>query len=281
MLTSQGNMYAGLGSVAAAALLSIPFGFGIGSLPLIAFAAGELIASMFIPDLITFQDSVDKKFRVSSRENSKKRLLEEIQVRVNKKGMFDQTFKTWSRMTDRVNALYRHAADTSTNLPLIEIEKLDDATIEFLCIWLARLVIEDRAESINMKDIQERIAGIDRELTAARSGVDVRQLQKARAEYVAMVERYRRMLSRKTAIDAALLSMPDQLEEIFQTIMTTPLAEGIGSRLEESIEKLRLQEDIDAELSEDLEAALPGVIIPSQRTAANGRQIVRSRVAQQ
>ena len=45
MLASQGNLYAGLSSMAAAALLSIPFGFGIAALPLIAFAAGELIAA--------------------------------------------------------------------------------------------------------------------------------------------------------------------------------------------------------------------------------------------
>ena len=33
VLTSQANLYAFLGSLAAAALLSIPFGFGIGAVP--------------------------------------------------------------------------------------------------------------------------------------------------------------------------------------------------------------------------------------------------------
>jgi hypothetical protein len=54
-LTSQTNVYAFLASTGAAAVLSIPFGFGIGAVPLIAFAAGDIIASMFIPSLpITF-----------------------------------------------------------------------------------------------------------------------------------------------------------------------------------------------------------------------------------
>jgi len=272
MLTSQGNLYAGLGSMAAAALLSIPFGFGFGALPLIAFAAGEFIAAMYIPASITFRDAVDRRFRAKNRASSRSRLLDEIQARDKKRTAFEQTLRTWRRMSDRVESLYRHAAETRTSLPIIEIERLDDATIEYLCIWLARLVMEDRAESINLKEIEQRVAMINRELEAARPGVDVRQLQKAKAEYFALVERHNRMMSRKTAIEAAMLSMPDQLEEIYQTIMTTPASEDVGSRLEDSIEKLRLQEDIEAELSGELEAALPGMVSPLQRSAAINQQ---------
>ena len=273
MLTSQGNMYAGLGSLAAAALLSIPFGFGIGALPLIAFAAGEFIASMYVPGTLTFRDAVDRRFRARNREATRRRLLEEIQTRDKKRFAFEQTLATWRRMCERVESLYRHAADTRTNLPIVEIERLEDATIEYLCIWLARLVMEDRAESVNLKEIEQRVAQIDRELDAAKPGVDARQLRKARAEYLALAERHNRMLSRKTAIEAALLSMPDQMEEIYQTIMTTPATEDVGSRLEDSIEKLRLQEDIEAELSGEIEAALPGMVSPLQRTAAKHPKI--------
>jgi len=84
------------------------------------------------------------------------------------------------------------------------------------------------------------------------------------------------MMSRKTAIEAAMLSMPDQMEEIYQTIMTTPASEDIGSRLEDSIEKLRLQEDIEAELSGELEAALPGMVPTLQRTVAKNQQMAKT-----
>ena len=266
MLASQGNMYAGLGSMAVSALLSIPFGFGIGAIPLIAFAAGEFIAAMYVPGSIKFRDVVDRRFRAKNRDATRKRLLDEIQARDREKTAFEQTLKTWLRMSERVDSLYKHAADTR-NLPIMEIERLDDATIEYLCLWLAGLVMEDRAESVDLKEIEQRVAMIDRESDAARPGVDTRQLRKARAEYVALIERHNRMLSRKTAIDAAMLSMPDQLEEIYQTIMTTPATEDVGSRLEDSIENLRLQEDIEAELSGELSPLLTGVISPLQRTA--------------
>jgi hypothetical protein len=38
------------------------------------------------------------------------------------------------------------------------------------------------------------------------------------------------MLSRKTALEAAMLSMPDQMEEIYQTIVSAALAE-LGVKL--------------------------------------------------
>jgi hypothetical protein len=60
-----------------------------------------------------------------------------------------------------------------------------------------------------------------------------------------------------------MLSMPDQLDEIYQTIMTLPVSEDVGTRLEEAIGKLRLQEDIEADLASDLADALPGVAMPT------------------
>ncbi len=265
MLTSQGNLYAALGSLAAAALLSIPFGFGIGALPLIGFAAGEAIAAIYLPGSITFRDMADRKFRARNRETTRKRLIEEIQARVKKQTVFDQTYKIWLKMRNRVDSLYRHAEDTKTSISVQEVDRLHDTTIEYLYIWLAKLVIEDRAESVSPREIEQRVSQIDREISAARQGVDLRQLHKARAEYVALVERHNRMLSRKTAIEATMLSMPDQLEELYQSIITNPTASGFGSKLDELSEKLRLQEDIEAELSGEIEAALPGVTFSMQR----------------
>lgn len=279
MLTSQGNLYAALGSLAAGALLSIPFGFGVGVLPLIAFAAGETIAAMYLPGSLTFRERADRKFRTQNREITRKRLLEEIQARVKKQTAFDQPFKVWLRMRDRVDSLYRHAEDTKTMVSVQEVERLHDTTIEYLYIWLAKLVIEDRAESINLRDIEQRVSVIDREIAAARPGVDIRQLQKARAEYGSLVERHNRMLSRKTAIEAAMLSIPDQLEELYQSIITNPTSAGFGSKLDELTDKMRLQEDIEAELSGEIEAALPGVTFSMQHAYPDTAQMASKATA--
>ena len=262
LLVSQGNLYAGLGSLAAATVLSIPFGFGIGAIPLVAFAAGEIIAALYVPSSLTFREDVDQKWRARERGTTQRRLLSEINARAQRAKFFQQTMNAYSRMSDRVASLYSRAEDSQTSLSPRDVERLDDAVTEFLYIWLASLVMDERGEAINPLDVESRITALDQEMASPKPGADLRQLKKARAEYVAILERHHRMVSRKRALDAAMLSMPDQLEEIYQTIMTTPLAEDVGSRLDDSIAKLRLQEDIEAELAGDMAEAVPGMSLP-------------------
>jgi hypothetical protein len=266
LLTSQGNLNAGLGTLATAAVLSIPFGFGIGAIPLVAFAAGEIIAALYVPSSIKFRDDVDRKWRSRDRVATRQRLLAEIDARARHTSVFQQTMNAYSRMSSRVASLYSRAGDRQTRLSLRDVERLDDATIEYLYMLLASLVMDERGDSIKPREIEDRIAFLEKEIASPKPGADLRQLQKARAEYAAILERHNRMVSRKRALDAAMLSMPDQLEEIYQTIMTTPLAEEVGSWLEESIAKLRLQEDIEAELAGDMAEAVPGMAAPLHRS---------------
>ena len=280
MLTSQGNLYALLGSTALGVVLSIPFGFGVGAIPLIAFAAGEIIAAMYLPSSIAFRDRVDRKLRRQARLAARKQLLQEIESRCAKGAIsFQQLSRTYTRMSERIAALYSHAESGSKRLSLQDVERLEDAGTDYLCVWLAVLVMEDRAEQIDLADIEARIDAIDRELKSPRPGSDMRQLQKARAEYVAIIERYHRMSSRKRALEAAMLSMPDQMEEIYQTIMTTSATEDVGSRLGDAIAKLRLQEDIEAELAEgssfvsEPDNVVPGIIAQASRSAARKPQL--------
>ncbi|MFZ4535131.1 hypothetical protein [Propionivibrio sp.] len=277
MLTSQGNLYALLGSTAVGVVLSIPFGFGVGAIPLIAFAAGEIIAAMYLPSSISFRDRVDRKLRRQGRVAARNQLLQEIEARCTKRdNSFQQLTRVYTRMSERIAALYAHADSSSNRLSLQDVEKLEDAGLDYLRVWLAVLVMEDRATQINLSDIEERIAGLDRELKSPRPGSDLRQLQKARAEYVAIIERYHRMTSRKRALEAAMLSMPDQMEEIYQTIMTTSDTEDVGSRLDDAIAKLRLQEDIEAELAGEIngfDRIMPGIVAQASRPGAKKPQL--------
>lgn len=273
MLGSQTNLYAGLGSLATAALLSIPFGFGIGAIPLIVFAAGELIAAMYVPALPTFRQQVDRRHRAATRDAARTSLLAEIEGRTKRRGAFPQNLQTYLRLAERVTSLYRHAEARPGQLSTSDVERLDDASIEYLCMWLALLTMDERASAINMYDIEERITALDREAKTPAPGTDLRQLQKARADYLAILERHRRMGSRKRALEAAMLSMPDQVEEIYQTIMTTPATEDGGIKLEDALAKLRLQEDIEAELAGDLAEAVPGIVSPLSQASPRPRRL--------
>jgi hypothetical protein len=274
VLTSQTNLYAFLGSLAVGAVLSIPFGFGVGAVPLIVFAAGDILAALHIPSLPTFREKVDRCWRARARQASREQLMMEIQKRSGKRTLPSANLRTYQRMYERVQSLYQRADTGQGRLAYRDVEQLDDVTLEYLALWLALLVMDDRAESVNPREVELKVAALEREVAAPRPGTDLRQLQKARADYAAVIERHNRMLSRRRALEAAMLSMPDQLDEIYQTIMTLPVTEDVGTRLEEAIGKLRLQEDIEADLAGDLADAVPGVAMPAPAAAARQRRLV-------
>jgi hypothetical protein len=273
MLTSQGNVYALLGSLATGLVLSIPFGFGLGAIPLVVFGAGEAIAAMFIPSSATFRANVDRKYREKAREAMRAHLEEEIRKRVGNRNASRGSMAAYTRMLERVASLYTIAEDSRTQLSLRDVERLDDATLDYLSVWLAILVIDDRSAAVDLRDIERRLEAIDRDLREAKTGVDAKQLQKARTEYAALVSRHRRMLSRRTALEAAMVSMPDQMEEIYQTVVTAPTSSDVGSRLEDAIARLRLEEDVEAELAGELGDSVPDFSVRLQQRQGETRKL--------
>ena len=65
------------------------------------------------------------------------------------------------------------------------------------------------------------------------------------------------LVGKTVAIDAALASMPDKIEEIYQMVIAAPYSKGMGGRLEDSLSRLRLAEELEQELSFDLSDTLP------------------------
>lgn len=271
-LTSQGNVYAALGSAAAAAVLSIPFGFGIGALPLIAFVAGEVIAGMFIPASLTFRAKVDRRYRQRAREAARTHLEQELYHHARNDKDFERTMATYERMQQRIASLYTLAADAGNQLSERDVDKLNDSSLDFLYAKLALAVIDTRAAAIDLADIDRRIKAVDRELAAPAAGSDIKQLQKARADYLSLTARHRRMTSRKVALEAAVLSMPDQMEEIYQMIVAAPRSQELGQRLSEAVGNLRLREEIEGEIANDLQEAIPGLVVPIHGTSSTANR---------
>jgi hypothetical protein len=88
-------------------------------------------------------------------------------------------------MYERVQSLYQRAESGHGRLAYRDVEQLDDVTLEYLALWLALLVMDDRAESVNLREVEQQVAALDGNLAAPRPGTDLRQLQKARADYLA------------------------------------------------------------------------------------------------
>ncbi len=259
MLFSPGNIYAVLSGLGASVMVSIPYGLEAGLVPLIALVAGEAVAALFIPYSESFREKVDERHRREKRETERAHLLSEIERRKDMLKNAYGSFSSYQRMVARVASIYRVAQDSRTQISMRDAERLDDATLDYLRMWLASMVTEERTRAISAKDIEARMAAIEQELDKAKPGSDLTQLQKARGEYLSLLTRHRRMASRKAAIEAAMLSMPDQMDEIYQAIVTAPTATETGTRLADAIARLGLEQDLEIELEGALRDTLPEI----------------------
>lgn len=257
MLLSPGNVYAVLGMLAASVAVSIPYGLEAGLVPLIALAAGEAVAALFVPFSPGFREKIDQRNRNKTREAEREHLLSEIERRKDMMKTAYASFSGYQRMIGRVKSIYRIAEDSHTSVTLQDAEKLDDTTIDYLRMWLAVTVIDERSRAISVKDVEARLAMIEQELDKAKPGTDQTQLNKARNEYLSILTRHRRLASRKAAIEAAMLSMPDQMDELYQAIVTAPTASDTGSKMADAIARFSFDDDLESELEGAMREALP------------------------
>ncbi|MCL1962077.1 MAG: hypothetical protein FWG56_09970 [Desulfovibrionaceae bacterium] len=271
MLTSQANLHVVLGAGALAALAAFPFGLVGAALPLLVLGVGEVIAGLVVPDLPSFRAKVDQDKRRVRRDDVRKTLLTEltrrIPVEVSASGLSSsrsQPLETadrlrmaaYNRMIEQIRALSSVARDGDSPLGEPEIERLHEAAIDFLSLWMARLVIKEREGASDLQDIRRKLAQIEQSLPNADRAT-VAQLRRAQTEYQGILDRHGALVGKTVAIDAALASMPDKIEEIYQMLIAAPYSKGIGDRLEDSLSRLRLADELEQELSLDLSNTLP------------------------
>jgi hypothetical protein len=303
MLTSQTNLHAVLGMGAVAALAAIPFGLVGAALPLLALGAGEVIAGLVVPDLPTFRARVDQASRRARRDEVRATLLSELVRRIpleirgaslmpsrapegstrrSEAPSLDaanrQRMVAFNRMGEQIQALSGVAQDRDSSLGAPEIERLHDAALDYLSLWLARLQIDEREGASDLRDIRDKLAQIERSLPDADRATAA-QLRRAQIEYQGILDRRGALAGKTVAIDAALAAMPDKIEEIYQMVIAAPYSKGMGDRLEDSLSRLRLADELEQELSLNLSDTLPSGVAfsrasdagPGAPLAGNGR----------
>ena len=130
--------------------------------------------------------------------------------------------------------------------------------------------------------VVNRIAAIQTQLQ--RPGLpddEQRQLRSALLEYTEVMNRSRRLAVRRSALEATLISMPDKMEEVYQLVITSPYSTDMGSKLEESLSRLRIAEEVAAEFDDvpTLSAQLlelPPLKAANATAAAGGKAARRS-----
>ena len=255
MITSPTSLYGLLGTLTVAAMLSIPLGVGIAAIPVLFFGAIQAVAALFIPSSPVFQAKVQKRRRSERRENSRSHLVEEIERRDSSgEGQFH--WRAYHRMRERVESLTQIAHNRQTAMSERDVERLDDATVDYLGLWLAWLVMAERWQNVDEDGIAKRIDAIDRQIEKLDDSMERRRLEKARADLERILSRRKTLWGRATEVEAKMLAMTDTLEEVYQRVITNPNSDDATTQLQEAVERMKVEEEIDMAVDAELDSLL-------------------------
>lgn len=276
-IQSPRNVGGVLAGLAASILVSFPYGLEGAVLPLLATLACEFVACMFVPDMASFRAWSNAKRAREQRAEAEERAFSEIKRRFdilyraqqNNAGnesksndrrqdlaqRFTRLRANYASIVEQVDSLLRQATERPGVLGRDDVERISNVPLEFLGLHLSMLVMEERASSTNLVDINRKLGVIQQQISQPDAGSDLRALTRARDEYEGLISRHQRMVSKRTAIEAALVALPDQLAEIYQVVMSEA-TDSDNSRLTDAIANLRLRQDIELELNDEISGAI-------------------------
>lgn len=249
MLTSQTSLHGFLGALATGTLLAFPYGFGVAAIPVLCFTAALGIAAMFVPNSARFRHKIDRAKRAERRAEARAHLIDEIRWRAPE----DPLWELYDGLCQRVASLHRMARGREGGLNGGDLERLDDATVDFLGLWLGRLTMTERLETLNERTLREKLGSITAQIEKNGEPANRKHLQQARADIERILTRRERLVARQAAVEAAQLSLADTFDEVYQGVMTNPTGGDIGRQLQEAVERLHIEEDLDLGVEEDLD----------------------------
>jgi hypothetical protein len=253
LLMSQASLYGFLGALATGTLLAIPYGFKIAAIPVLCYLAALANAALFVPSSARFRHQVDQRKRAERRAEARAHLIEEIRGRVRQ----DPLWELYEGLCQRVESLKRMARSRKGSLSGADLERLDDATVDFLGLWLGRLTMAERLETLNERALREKLRSLGAQIERIGDPANRKHLQQAKSDIERILARRERLVARQAAVEAAQLSLADTFEEVYQAVMTNATGGDIGRQLQEAVERLHIEEDLDLGVEADLEAGTP------------------------
>ena len=242
-LRHPANRNAMLGAALLAVAASFPLGLsGVALVGILALGA-ETLAALLVPSLPSFRAAVDRAQRFDGRVERKNQLIAEIRQLGD-----SRVLSTYQHMWTRVQALYQTVRQQRTNLSQQDVEKLEDMTLDYLGLCAVNLSLKQRKDHASVETAERGIATVQAQLKRSDLPEDeARQLRSALAQYEDTLQRSRRLAVRRSALEATLVALPEKLEEVYQLAITSPYSTDMGGKLEESLSRLRIAEEVAAE----------------------------------
>jgi hypothetical protein len=265
------NRVALLAAAVVGIFASIPLGWaGLAAVGVVALGT-EILAALAIPSLPSFQALVDRAQHQQMRAERRLQLLTEISNHGDTRAL-----DTYQHMASRVQALYRTADDKRSTLTRADVDKLEDLTIDYLGLSAVNLSLKQRKDNASEDLAAKRISSIQAQLqNTALPDDEQRQLRNALNEYTEVLQRSRRLAARRSALEATLISLPDKMEEVYQLVITSPYSSDMGGKLEESLSRLRIAEEVAAEFDDFASPSATPSASSSQSTRPQTSQPVR------
>lgn len=267
-LKHQYMLYGLLGTVAAGTFLAIPYDLGIAALPLVAFAGATSLAALFVPGSAHFRHWVNRKNARARRDAIRSHLLGELETR---QGAAHPHWNTYHRMCGHVNSLRTLSREGKTALTETDVDKLDDATLDYLGLWLAGMSMAERHRNLQDQRLEDRIQRVENQIESSPEA-DLGRLEKARDDLERLLRSRKRIDSHATAVDANMLAMADAFEEVYQGAIRSTGSRDATTQLQAAVERIRIEEDLGNAIEDDLGDVLPNRSRATARVRPAARQ---------
>jgi hypothetical protein len=279
-LSSQANQGIAMACAVGGVVLSFPMGLlGVG-LAAVAFIAAEALTAIYVPSMGTFRARIDQAEKARRRDKVAADLTAEINRRCAEDSREAPNWEVYRHMRTRIQFLHDMARNRDVPLTEGDMDRMEDACLDFLGLWLASLSMDDRARTVDHDGIQARLDALDAQAQESLSKADLAQIDKARSDLQEILRRRTRLGARKSAVEAKILSIPDTLEEIYHTVITAPTSGSQADRLQEAINRLHVEEDLEATLNSELGDSPPPRRPALAASAATAPAAAAARAAQ-
>lgn len=270
MLTSEPSKVGSLVWVMLA--LGATFFLGMWAIPIFAVIYLGLVgvAVMFLPDIMVFRAWVDKVKRAEQREAVRTRLRAMIDGQGSRiheghhhqggwvgnpvRTQFQSHGADYQRMMNRLQSLKELAGDPRNPINDADIERLEDATIDYLRMFHAHLSLQQRlANSDGEGRVQTQLSSVETQLQAqGLANAERRRLEKSRTELLKLQDQRKRVPGQLAAAEAQLTTMSETFEELFHRITANPQGTSASAYLDEAASRLAAEEEISMAVEEEM-----------------------------
>ncbi len=255
MVKSKGNFWGLMGGLAVGSVAAIATGIAPAILiPIVAQAGVNGILGLFLPDSPVFRSMIDRKKRAERRIVARDHLVGEVRRRVPGQ---HKHWETYYRLVDQLKALRRTAKAQDTTLSLQDVERLDDSTLDYLRLWLARIILHERKTNSDVRKIEARLAKVEHELkTVDLPFMDRQHLERARDDLEKVIRRRASYERHEHSMAASMISLADAFTELHHRITANPTGEDWGSYVENTVERMAVTEELDFAADFELDRAV-------------------------